>query len=346
MFKQEKEPNYKNYTVDQFEQYWSDNSIRQRFIDNSIPEGCKICFDDQMITTGVRSFTNNSLIKNTPNITVSDSPEHIEIKFGNYCNLKCIMCGPYASSQLETEYRTHKDKFDAIEIYQPLLKQYYWWEDPDTLKKVQQMVKTAKYISFSGGEPLLINGIYDILDHAPRDCVITISTNLTRLTNKHIEYFQKFKNIRIRISLDGIGTQEEYLRYGTDWDKLNANIQQLISIEEIDVGFTYLLQHTSVYTYPELWNYVKSTDKSLIVSTVYGGSISEGLLTINSAPEKDVESFKNWIKLNSTPHNNMIKNWIESYKFNPILLEKFKKYVTVLDQVRGTNYQATFNPNW
>jgi len=339
------------YHISQFQQWWNVGlqPLRQKFIDQTPAAGCRLCFQPEYSNSGVRVNVNKWMIDNVPDISVSQTPEHLDITFGNVCNLKCLMCSSLSSSRVETEYLQNKQKFNLIGIAQPSMPRLQkWWENPEILNQVLQIVKNAKYINFSGGEPLITKQLVDILRAIPKTCQVEINTNLTSLTEEHIECIKKFDLSRISISLDGIGKHHEYIRYESNWSTIEQNINKLLNADlpKTEIAFSYVLQHTSLFTFPNFWNYFKNYKNFIRVSEVVPESIKNNMLTIHSAVDSDVAKFKQWHKNNSTPYDTIISQWVNTYKFNQQAHRDFVDYVDLLDQIRGCNFRTTFNPSW
>ena len=353
-------PVTKIYTIEELDA-WQANSlpyIQQSFIDGNPPPGCSVCFNSEKeITSNLRENATVALLANqrtgwkdryvTPEFVASPDPTWLDLKFGNYCNLKCIMCHPESSSQIGLEHKIHESKYRNINIILPQIESNQWWENEITFGKVIDLVRTARYISIAGGEPLLVPQLFQVVSAAPADCHININTNLTRLSNKHLELFNRRHHITIAISIDGIGIHNEYVRHGSRWKFIEENIQRLLSRTNIKVIFTYLLQHTSIYTFPNFWNFVKDLGCEIQISTINYDSVHpNGMMTINSVPSIDVEKFKDWYHSNVDAANVNIDAWLNMYQFDAAMHKKFKEYVNLVDEIRGCNFEETFVPTW
>jgi MoaA/NifB/PqqE/SkfB family radical SAM enzyme len=104
--------------------------------------------------------------------------------------------------------------------------------------------KTIKRINLLGGEPLLIEKSFAILDmlllNGNTDCLVSFVTNgSVTLTKKHIDTFAKFSNISCCVSIDGTDKLFEYVRYPLSWDRTLTNIDQYRQIfREVVVSYT------------------------------------------------------------------------------------------------------------
>lgn len=341
----------KIYNINEYNEWWSTglNTLRNNFIQEKPPASCSLCFNKNFQNSGVRVNVNNWMVNNQVDFTVSETPEHIDITFGNVCNLKCIMCSSFSSSKIEAEYQQHKQKYNSIGIIQPTMpKLNKWWEDPKILEQVLHIISKAKYINFSGGEPLLTPQIIDMLKVTPKNCQVEINTNLTKLTDEHIDCLRKFDLARISISLDGVGPHHEYVRYDSNWSEIETNIGKLFDakIKNLEIAFSYILQHTSIYTFPKFWDYMKHFDNRIRISEVVPNTHKDNLMTINSAHPTDVAKFQQWITQNPNKYSHTLNTWINNYKFDSKSHDEFKQFMSTIDQIRGCSFQETFQPCW
>ena len=341
----------KIYNIREFDQWHTVGikKIQQDFLNGTTPPGCAVCFkSNKEITSGLRYNATNRFFLLRPNITEfapTTNPTWLDLKFGNFCNLKCIMCHPESSSQIATEYQKHKSKFLDIRVEHPYEgNDDRWWEEPDTFNRVLDQVKHADYISIAGGEPLLVKQLFDIIEHAPSNSIINISTNLTRLTDQHINAItQRTGETILAVSLDGIGAHHEYIRYGSDWATIDQNIRKIIDLPNVRVVFTYLLQHTSLYSYRDFYNYIKQFNKELQISTINSHSIGPDVMTIDSASPPKVARFREWYDATPEAQHPVIAQWLKMYRFDIVGNVRFKQYTSLLDELRGCNFEDTFN---
>ena len=97
---------YPKYFISDVNNWWKEgsNDVRQGFIDDNISPACQGCFHgaDAQLNTQLKDFANSYILK-SKNKTMYDpspKPKWFDIRFGNVCNLKCIMCDSFASSQI------------------------------------------------------------------------------------------------------------------------------------------------------------------------------------------------------------------------------------------------------
>jgi hypothetical protein len=259
------------------------------------------------------------------------------------------MCGPYASSSIADEYKKHEDKYNSIGMVGAWEPTTRWWDDQESLSNLKDILSTVSNISFTGGEPLLVPEVIDIIDSLDPTKIrkIEITTNLTRLTDKFLESIKKFKNVKISVSLEGIAAHNDYIRYGSDWHTLETNMKRLSALPNVDLAVSHVLQHTSIFTLPDLVRFVESTNTSLHLNEVYHGSYpSPGVLTVDSADPRDINKFVDWLDSYNGTYKKQLSNWIKHYEFNKESHEKFIEYTAMLDSIRGNSFLETFSPTW
>ena len=339
-----------------FKQWWKKglDPLRESMLEGKVDPGCEHCINKEKNPNlnSLRKFTNAMFsedydeIKNDYSQNIKLYPKQVELGLGNYCNLKCIMCGPYASSSILAEYKQHKNEYNKFGI-DSNYKIDHWWEQDHNKKTVIDLISNAKEIRFGGGEPFMSPIIFDILKIIDSDIFITINTNMTRINDNVINMLKKFKKINIESSIDGVGEHNDYLRSGSKWNMVSSNIKKLNDLDNINLEISYLLQHTSLYTMKNVVNFANETGIEINFNEVYYGSVDgSGHLTINSALEQDVNNFKIWFNSSTFKQKNTIQLWLDSYKPNAKLHNRFKDYVKMLDSIRGTNFIKTFNPSW
>ena len=343
-----------------FKDWWEKglDPLREKMLKGEIDPGCKYCISKEKNPNIAhhRIVTNNRVpdtfekIKNEYLQNKRKYPKHVELRLGNYCNLKCIMCGPYASSSILAEYKMHQRQYNEYGIESN-------WEDPNTPndwytyshnKKIMlDIVSKASGINFGGGEPFISPMLVEVLNVINPKTHLTFNTNMTRINDRVLNALKKFNNIVIDASIDGVGLHNDYIRHGSKWNLIIENFKKLKDCNNINIHIHYILQHTSLFTLNDVLTFANDNNININFGEVYAGSVDgSGHLTINSASEKDVLSFTKWLTTINFPSKIAIENWIQNYKFNTTLHERFKHYFTMLDKIRGTNFVKTFNPSW
>lgn len=187
---------------------------------------------------------------------------YFDIRFSNICNFKCRTCGSEFSSQWGAEMQKNYDPKHPIVIHADDGK-------GDLLREVLTQVEHIDLAYFAGGEPLITDEHYTILEEMIRlgrtDITLRYNTNASNIKyKKHdvLELWKHFKKIELSCSIDHYGERAEWLRHGTDWGKVESN---LLTFRELDYVVFQMNTVFSIFNYPtigEFYQYLK--DKNIV----------------------------------------------------------------------------------
>jgi organic radical activating enzyme len=309
--------------------------------------GCAKCYTEEK--HGWRSLRQhqNAWYPSAVSEISADNPIYdLELRLGNFCNLKCIMCGPASSSSIAAERRTYQDRFVKIGARVGQGDMPYYWKDEEFKQFAQTVLTThVRRVNITGGEPFIIPEVVNFLDMLmPRCNTLTLSfnTNLTEVGNKLLTAMQKFKNIQISISLEGTGAMNDYVRYPSRWHDIESNIQLLKQqLPHARLSVNHVLQHTSVYALPDLMAFA-TLHKLYVHITPQSGYPH---LTLNSVPTDHLVPFKLWAESSTDidhSQRSLIVSMIDSAGYDAELYRQFKEYIDLLDDIRNTSYLAVF----
>jgi MoaA/NifB/PqqE/SkfB family radical SAM enzyme len=157
-----------------------------------------------------------------------------DIRFSNLCNLSCRSCGHIFSSSWYQDQsklagpewkKTHK------------VLNYAGRFETDAWDQLVEHMEHVEQIYFAGGEPLLMEEHYKILDELVKrkkfNVRLIYNTNFTHtnLKDKSVfEYWKLFDSVSVGASLDGSGSYGEYIRKGTDWSRVEQNRIDMMNI--------------------------------------------------------------------------------------------------------------------
>ncbi len=220
-------------------------TMRKQMLSGIEPKMCQRCFDDERVCgSSHRTFQNGNFpdkFKEIPQITRSDgSLEKVELRywdfrFSNLCNFKCRTCEPEASTSwfsdakelgwLSTRKTEQLKKLNAV-------------DHQTVLFFLNKYLPTVQQINFAGGEPLIIDEHWQILDlldeHKRYDVALYYTTNLSTLKYKDknaLDYWAKWgRKVTLMPSIDDTGRRAELIRRGTDWKNVEANLKAVNQI--------------------------------------------------------------------------------------------------------------------
>jgi len=157
-----------------------------------------------------------------------------DIRFSNLCNLKCRSCGHIFSSQWYQDQAKivggdWKEKNSALN--------YAGRTETDMWEQLEPHLDYVEQIYFAGGEPLLMEEHYRILDELVRRKLFHVrliyNTNFTHtdLKGKSVfDYWKLFESVAIGASLDGSDLRGEYIRKGTNWAVVEQNRKDMLQV--------------------------------------------------------------------------------------------------------------------
>jgi organic radical activating enzyme len=157
-----------------------------------------------------------------------------DIRFSNLCNLSCRSCGHIFSSswyqdQAKLAGGDWKDRNKVLN--------YAGRTETDIWEQLIPHLDYVEQIYFAGGEPLMMEEHYNILEELERrgrfDVRLIYNTNFTHVKLKDrvvFDYWKKFDSVAVGASLDAMGLRAEYIRKGTNWDTVERNRQQMLEI--------------------------------------------------------------------------------------------------------------------
>jgi organic radical activating enzyme len=157
-----------------------------------------------------------------------------DIRFSNLCNLKCRSCGHIYSSQW---YQDQAKIAGPQWKLQNSVLNYAGRDEHDMWSQLSTHLDYVEQIYFAGGEPLIMEEHYNILEELVRrkrfDVRLIYNTNFTHtdLKGKSVfEYWKLFDSVSVGASLDASYARGEYIRKGTNWSTVIKNRQQMIEI--------------------------------------------------------------------------------------------------------------------
>lgn len=157
-----------------------------------------------------------------------------DIRFSNLCNLSCRSCGHIFSSSW---YQ------DQIKLAGPewakrnRVLNYAGRTETDIWEQLVPHFDYVEQIYFAGGEPLMMDEHYRILEELERrgrfDVRLIYNTNFTQVKLKDrlvFDYWKKFNSVAVGASLDAMGNRGEFMRKGTDWPTVERNRLKMLEI--------------------------------------------------------------------------------------------------------------------
>ena len=241
--------------------------LRRDMMEGKEIAGCERCNKVRKLGGSVQQNAAEADLKgHIEDYDYTDTVEDIDFKFvdfrfSNKCNLRRVICGEYSSSAWGVERN----------VKQPLIK--IMKENPglDLKRDFLSLVKTPVLLYFAGGEPLMMEEHYEMLQHfidlgISKNINLNYNTNLSILTWQHKDilndYWAHYKDVHLGISLDHYDKKLEYLRFPLRSKTIIKNLQILddyiIATGKLHIGISLTLNIFNVYDLIEIKEYYKN----------------------------------------------------------------------------------------
>ena len=353
--------NFKTWKITQL------NSVRQDLLNGVKHAGCHRCWEVEETATkntfSERQLYNKHFVVDTEcfDTSIVDQLEHLSIAFGNTCNLRCNMCGPYSSSSWNTEIRQN---FSILNTFKHAIndQEFIWYESEDFKNLTPSLIANLKYVRLIGGEPLFTSEAIAFLEQLSPSVYLNIVTNATLLKDSVYDMLSKFKQIDVMVSIEGIGGHNDYVRYGSKWENLNTNIQKLNTLPNMSFfNIGYILQHYSYYTLIPVLQYCVDHAYIMRVQTVTWHDYLEINSLLPAQVNELLQQIETFVANNTIltevvkgqdppiyiTHLNSAIDYIKAvltdqYAFNENNRSKFFEFTQSIDSVRKITFDQAF----
>ncbi len=287
--------------------------------------------------------------------------EFIDIRYGNFCNLKCRMCGPTDSHTWYEDHvkltgRTHyKDTHEKIELSKNdkgrwSTSQYDWFQQNNVYwDNFEKYAPYSKKIYIVGGEPLIIDEHTESLERLVASgragkVRLEYNTNLTMVPTKLIKLWEQFKQVRIGVSIDGVGDVFDYQRTPAKWSSVYRNMQRL---EEADVNlkawYAFTVTPYNVFHFPEFMRWKLEESGLDSYNPVTGPRPIVTHHMCHSPKYYNVKVLPPELKQQVVEHYNTFRVWIQSTDYNDHIKQSFEK---LLDGVQKFMLSEDYSEQW
>jgi organic radical activating enzyme len=254
------------------------------------------------------------------------------------------------NGQFPIHHREHNPYIEAF---------WKWWPE---------LYKTLVTFRITGGEPLLSDNTWKILDYVIADprknFKLDINTNLgvprklvERLVDNLKQLDDKIKPVIIYTSAESVGKQAEYSRFGMDWELFTSNIEYILSntTEHTAVHFMTTVNILSASTFDKFLDYFCNLRRQ------YGSRLGfmvgylrwpkHQLITLLDDNQKMIfeqklneciARNKDTLLLEEIDQIKRLIGFMNSHKQDVQLIKEFAIFFDEYDKRRGTNLLKTF----
>jgi len=245
--------------------------MRKKMLQGEAPNECSYCFKMESFDTN--NFSDR-IVKSSDHWALAEfdkikniswdkniNPTYLEVVFGSECNFRCAYCAPDTSSSLLREFEKEGAYQTTVPLYQledmkrferlpipddqvnPYIDAFWAW--------FPLVYKNLKVLRITGGEPLLNSNLFKLLAYIENnphpDLEFSINSNACVddfIFKRFLTQIKKLKLKRLHfyVSLDTVGNQAEYIRFGLNYSKLIDNVK--IYLTEIKKPITFMCAFT------------------------------------------------------------------------------------------------------
>lgn len=275
--------------------------------------------------------------------------EFFDIRYGNFCNLKCRMCGPTESHSWFNDYVKLSGKPEFNDTHGTVVLEknskgrwetdsYNWFKQSNWFwNQFEKHTGNTKRMYIVGGEPLIIDEHLELLERLvangnSRNIEIEYNSNLTNVTPGIIKLWEQFKQIRIGASIDGYRDVFNYQRAPANWNKVYRNMELLEKNKNINLKgwFTYTVTPLNLFHLPDFmkWKLEESGLEKFNPVTTAKPIITYHMC--HSPKHYNIKILPQYLKDEVSNAFSKHKKWINSTDYN----EKIKNnFVTILNNV-------------
>jgi len=294
-------------------------------------------------------YINDAVLNTNDDGSIDDFRlRYLDVRWSNICNFKCRSCGgTYSSSWAKEDGKSNAYTFAGGDSNDDLYKQF------------QKHFDTIEEFYFAGGEPLLTDKHYEILeyliDHGRTDVKLRYNTNMSVLKYKGksvLDLWKKFSNVVIGASLDHYGPKAEYIRHGTDWSLVESNLKLIRKeIPHIELHTNTVVSIFNIKTLPEFVQYI--VDNNLVNVENYNPNfyniMNPDYYSFKIIPEEDKADIIKSLEEFASKHGGNIEygiksiiNGLRSSVYSPELKTKLWVKTKYYDHLRKESVTETF----
>lgn len=377
--------NLRDHTIEEVFNSYQMRKTRLQMIAGEIPSSCVKCFKEEAngITSKRQWETKEwaqrldlkQIVKDTkPDGTVPVNIPYFDLRLGNLCQLKCIMCSPHDSSSWIKEWKLQFPQYKNTDLIKDQgwddNFDYTWYQKGSFIESMKTQAKYIKELYFAGGEPLLIPEHYNILEFMveeglAKNCALRYNSNGLELPDKLFTLWNHFKEVRFNFSIDAYDKRNDYIRYPSKWKDVESNLKRLDlnTNNNTVINIACAVQLLNIPYIDELAEWKMDQGFNKVNPAPFGGGvIGTHLVYLPSYLNVKVlpKPAKEWVKTK-------LENFIDKQKFNLDFnnnpfgrnrwhglikymmeddwshkLPSLREYLDVSDKRRGTNYKETF----
>lgn len=360
---------------------------RKKMLNGQRPHECEYCWtverkgelSDRVHKSSEAAYNDFFQEVLDSNLGANIHPSFLELSFDHTCQFRCMYCSPAYSSRWEKEvaefgdyptlgnwinkgYNRNRKALSKMKRDKNIQLFWQWWPE---------LRNHLRYLRITGGEPLLSKETFRLI----QDLIKTPQSNLRFAINSNLgfsdERMDKFighinqlqdvtKEVLVFTSIDSVGDQAEYIRFGLDEMIFYYNVEKIlkktkkpltlcfmITVNLLSLpGFSSLLRKIQLLKnrFPEHrihidTPYLRQPEHlSVEILTLdfqeYLFDIDWWLKNESTFSESEIQKVSRIIPLVGNPYKN------SAIKF--LLRKDFLRFIREYDRRKGTSFENTF----
>ena len=346
--------NWENVNITPIEAFENERfeKLRLDLLSNIKNESCETCWNQE--DKGIESARLYSQEYDTKSFS---NLRQIDITLSNKCNLMCRMCNYGNSHNFKKEISFFK-KHNLLDQIQYATSDYYPEKtlmpnstNSDQIDWLKNNTRKIKVLKASGGEPFYDDQICQLLNvyvdnDDAKSTILEFDTNGRLFNDDVISLNEKFKFLNHSISIDGVNSVYEYIRYPHTFNDFNKSLKRYLKLNNIFcVHYAFVLSSLNIFNIRDFLFYVRSitsfvsNNKDFYINFEKVRPYDRGT-SINLLPIYLLEEAKNDIlDLEQKNCKNLISSIDDAILNNNANKEKMLLEITLLDKARNQNFK-------
>jgi glutamate-1-semialdehyde 2,1-aminomutase len=164
----------------------------------------------------------------------------------------------------------------------------YNWYSEEAVKQITS-ISTLREIYLTGGEPFMVKNLDKFINKLDRNIKLRFNTNGTLYNKKLLDILKEFNYVNMCYSIDGVGSVNDYIRYGSKFSEIINNLEIAIDCG-FDVSVSPTVQILNVLRMDEYNDYFARYNIK-----IYENILSHpSYLSLNNSNEKHRQDIKNY----------------------------------------------------
>lgn len=362
-----------NLNVADFKTAWNSTymrNVRKQMLNGEQPPSCLKCYKEEsaghnskrMWETAYWSerFSIDQLVAETEaDGSVPPNLRYIDLRFGTKCQLACVMCSPHDSSGWIREHAKMLPQVQNAALRDTMQwndkgsingSSYNWHKNnPVFWEQFNEQIPNMEQLYFAGGESLIIEEHYTILEEAIRtghakNLELRYNSNGVEWRDDLFDLWKEFKLVRFHYSVDDIGARNEYVRYPSKWERTEEvfHILDRETSDNVEVTVACAVQALNIYYIPDFLKWKLTQGFHKINMWPFGaGGINYHF--VYHPPHLNVKSLPAWFKDEvEAKYEEFIpwweENWqlgIPSWYHNQVSYDDWRNASYGVDRLRG-----------